>query len=203
MNDVFNRKETFFERLQSFVEQKIHHSEQLGDKITGLDLINLYELHSRDQNPKHKFSGRMDTQEWSDRTKIFGRMAELMNQTYGNEPDKEQANFTLAKMIYLMGHGMIASSNPERSCTFIEVANRYGIEAVKDMASKNMTDGADVKFAYEKYPTTAQVHTSASAAKEPEAGFAAKFAQDAAMNNTDKINAQRAAANEGAFVQSV
>ncbi len=208
MSDVVSRKETFFERLQSFVDDKILHTEQIGNKITANDLINLYELHSRDKNQKYSFSCRMDTQEWSDRTKIFTRMADLMNQTYGNEPNKENANFTLPKMIYLMGHGLINSSLPERSCAFIELANHNGMEAVKEAAKQPIKDGADVKYAQEHYPIS-QAALSCTSEKEcalkqeqPKNGFASRFAAAAAMSQVDKVNNQRAVANESAFVQS-
>lgn len=198
MSDVLSRKETFFERLQAFVDEKVLHTEKLGDKIDAIDLINLYELHSRDKNPNYRFTGRMDTKEWQDRMKVFGRMAELMNETYGNQTNPEHANFTLSKMIYLMGHGMITSDgSPERSCAYIEVANKYGIEAVKDMSGKNMADGSDLAYAKDKYPVKqAGVDCLPAADEKAQPGFAAKFAQSAEMSKSEKVLTQRAAANE-------
>lgn len=200
MNDVLSRKETFFERLQSFVDGKIVHSEQIGDKIKAVDLINLYELHARDKDPKYQFNGRMDTQEWQDKVKIFGRMAELLNETYGNEPNKDKANFNLSKMIYLMGHGMVDAKTPERSCTMIEVANRYGIEAVKDIQA-HASAKEEVAYARQRYPVTVAGECAAKQ-EQPRDGFAAKFASCAGMSNGDKIIAQQRAASDGAFVHT-
>jgi len=205
MSDVLTRKETFFERLQGFVDQKIVHKGDLGEKATALDLINLYELHSRDKNSGYNASGRMDTQEWQDRQALFGRMASLINQTYGNEPNKEHANFTLGKMIYLMGHGMIGTGNMERSSAYIETASQYGIEAVKEMAKQPMADGSDVKYAREHYPASAAAAAQEKPAPDQSGGFAAKIAAEgraAAMSppgasQTEKLAIQRAAAPEG------
>lgn len=200
MSDVLSRKETFFERLQSFVDEKVLHTEKLGEQISAIDLINLYELHSRDKNSNYRFTGRMDTKEWQDRVKVFGRMADLMNETYGNQTNPEKANFTLSKMIYLMGHGMITSGgDPDRSCAYIEVANKYGIDAVKEMASKNIADGSDLAYGREKYPTSqsrGEKPCLPASDEKAQGGFAAKFAQSAEMSKGDKVLTQRAAANE-------
>lgn len=202
MSDVLGRKETFFERLQAFVDQKVIHTEQIGDKINAVDLINLYELHARDKNPGYRFTARMDTQEWQDRMKIFGRMADLLNETYGNQPNREKANFTLSKMIYLMGHGMVDSLHSERSCALIEVANRNGIEAVKDVVKRNAADGSDVAYAKEHYLSKNGVKPEEKKAENPQTGFAAKLgAVETAKSKTDKILAQRAANAETAQVQ--
>lgn len=209
MSDVLTRKETFFERLQSFVDEKVLHTEKLGDQISAIDLINLYELHSRDKNPNYRFTGRMDTKEWQDRVKVFSRMADLMNETYGNQTNPEKANFTLSKMVYLMGHGMITTGgDPDRSCAYIEVANRYGIDAVKDMASKNMADGSDIKYGKEKYPVKAAEAGVAACLpdakdEKQQGGFAAKFAQNAEMSQGDKVLTQRAAAEAATRTQTV
>ncbi len=207
MSDVLSRKETFFERLQGFVDEKVLHTEKLGEQITAIDLINLYELHSRDKNPNYRFTGRMDTKEWQDRVKVFGRMAELMNETYGNQTNPEHANFTLSKMIYLMGHGMITTGGDvERSCAYIEVANRYGIDAVKEMTGKNMTDGSDLAYMRQKYPISQGKGEQAclpASDEKTQAGFAAKFAQGAEMSQGKKVLTQRAAANETLSTQAI
>lgn len=203
MHDVLNRKETFFERLQSFVDQKIVHSEQIGDRIKPIDLINLYELHARDKNPKYKFNGRMDTQEWQNKMKVFGRMADLLNETYANAPNKDGADFTLSKMIYLMGHGMVDAHNPDRSLALIEVANlrgSRGIDAVKDVVKHSSANGADVAYAREHYLNGKQPVQEQP--KPEEAGFTKKFTPEAAMTNAEKVAAQKAAANQAAFVQT-
>lgn len=200
VRDVFKRKETFFERVQSFVDQKISHTSQLGDTISGIDLINLYELAHRDKDPGYSFSGRMDTPEWQNRLKIFDRMADLMNQTYGNEPNREHANFTLAKMIYMMGHGMIgAGGDTERSCMLIEVANHDGIEAVKDVVAHGRDHNADMIYAKQRYLSNPPCETPV---QQPKPGFAEKFAASAAMSNGEKILNQRAASNDGSMAQT-
>lgn len=212
MSDVLWRKETFFERMQSFVDDKILHTDQLGDKIAAVDLVNLYELHARDKNPSYRFDGRMDTQGWNNQMQIFGRVAELMNQTYGNEPNKEKANFTLSKMIYLMGHGLISAENVDRSMAYVELANKNGMDAVKEVASHDKGSGEDVAFAREKYhlapasvPATVNAKEDGTSQKDekPQQGFAARFAPtDAGMSNSEKVMARQATANEGGYVRT-
>jgi len=133
MNDVLGRKETFFERLQSFIDQKINHKDRVGDVIAATDLINLYYRHTLDMDSKFKHP-RMNSQEWKDDEKVFRRMADLMNQTYGNTEVKEQADLTVDKFIYLVGMGLLDSDNPEKNLAMVEMANRDGIPAVKRAA---------------------------------------------------------------------
>lgn len=133
MRDVLFRKETFFERLQSFIDDKINHADRVGDLITAGDLMSLYYRHSKDKNenfvPPH-----MNTQAWKRDEALFARMADLMNQTYGNTPVKEHADFTITKFLYLVGMGLLSSENPEKNVTYVEMANNQGIPAVKQAA---------------------------------------------------------------------
>jgi len=134
-SDVIYREETFFEGLQRFIDQKINHTDKTGDVVTTADLISLYDRHAKDKNPNYTFSGRMDTQRWKNDQRLFGRIAELMNQTYNNEPNHEQANFTVPKLIYLLGNGLIDPEHMERSLAYIETAGHNpGMDEVKQMA---------------------------------------------------------------------
>jgi len=134
VTDVLSRKVTFFEALQSFIDNKINHVESVGHVIADTDLMNLYAIHARDNPPDHLVSGKMDTVGWHNDKIIFSRMADLMNQTYGNTPNKEQAKFTVPMLIYLLGNNLITRENKAHSLAYIEIANRYGIPEVKKAA---------------------------------------------------------------------
>lgn len=134
--DVIYREETFFELLQKFVDQKINHTDRTGDIITAADLISLYDRHAKDKNPNYTYSGRMDTQRWENDQRLFGRIAKLMNQTYKNEPNPEEVNFTLPKLIYLLGNGLIDPKRMDRSNAYIEIAgHNSGMEEVKKVTA--------------------------------------------------------------------
>jgi len=153
VSDVLIRKMTFFEALQNFIDNKINHSESVGQIITDDDLMNLYAIHARDNPPDRLISGKMDTVGWRNDKIIFSRMADLMNQTYRNEPSKEQADFTVPKLIYLLGNNLLSRENKENSLTYIEIANRYGIPAVKEVV-QSVQDGSTLAEAIQKYPVT-------------------------------------------------
>jgi hypothetical protein len=148
--DIITRKETFFERLQGFADAKINHANQIGEHVTADDLINLYLRHSRDR--KHSFvMPQMSSPEWQNNQKLFGRMADLMNQTYKNVPDTEHADFTLDKFLYLIGTGLIKSQAMENNLAYVEVANSAGgIDAVKDVACQ-VGEGRDILAAAAPY----------------------------------------------------
>ncbi len=153
VSDVIARKETFFERLQSFVDQKINHTDRIGEVITAADLVSLYSIHARDNDPKNVRTVRMDSPAWRNDQILFGRMAELMNQTYGNQSATETAKFTIPKLLYLLGHDLIQPQNMEQSLTYIEIANRYGMDAVKQVA-KASKGGIELQSAAAQYPVT-------------------------------------------------
>jgi len=131
--DVFSRKITFFEALQSFIDKKINHSDNVSEHVKAEDLMGLYRLHIRDNSPDEQFATKVTSPAWQNNQVLFGRMASLMNQSYGNQVKAEHADFTLPKLIYLLGHGLVKPSNMENSLAYIEVANRHGMNAVKKL----------------------------------------------------------------------
>jgi len=153
VSDVLWRKMTFFESLQNFIDTKINHKETIGQVITDSDLMTLYAIHARDNPPDRLISKRMDTAGWNNDRVMFSRMADLMNQTYNNIEDKEHANFTVPKLIYLLGHNLISRENKERSLAYIEVANHYGIPALKEVL-QSVKEGHGLAEALQKYPVT-------------------------------------------------
>ncbi|MFZ4125615.1 MAG: hypothetical protein ACOYJ2_06045, partial [Rickettsiales bacterium] len=71
-----------------------------------------------------------------------------------------QANFPLPKLIYLLGHDLIDTRNPETTLAYIEIANRHGMEAVKEMQT-GLAQGKTLEQFLEKYPIPTLITSSA------------------------------------------
>jgi hypothetical protein len=149
-SDAFGRKRTFFEEEQRLIASKVNHSDSIGEVITARNLMNLYDRQAR-QNSSTAPLPKMDTPKWDADIKLFERMADLMNQSYGNTPKTGQADFTVPKFIYLLGMGLLAADNPEKSIAYMEVANRYGIPAVKKV-EEVVKSGVPLAEALTPYP---------------------------------------------------
>jgi hypothetical protein len=151
-SDALGRRRTFYEELQRVIDNKINHKDTLGQEVTTQDLINLYDRQARRKGAELP---KMNSKEWQNDVKLFARMADLMNQTYENTPRKEYADFTMPKLIFLLGMKMIQSENPEQNLAYVEVANRYGIPAVKKVAA-DVRNGMALNAALAAYPVAPQ-----------------------------------------------
>lgn len=174
--DVLTRKITPFEEIQELIDQKINHSDSFIARITGSDLLDIYERHAKD-GKIHSFLPLKTSNKWQEGMEVFDRMAELLNQTYGNEAAKEHAGFQLSEFIYLVGHGLIDPHHIEESRAYIEIANRNGIHEVKqaEIALKNHVP---LERVIEKY----SVNLDGAQGQEASSGFA------------DKVGTKRSAA---------
>jgi len=151
MHDVLNRKVTPFERLQGFSNSKLNHNDRIGEHVTALDLMNIYDLHSRNNDTSY-VTPAMNSAQWQSNEALFERMADLMNQTYHNVPVREQANFTVSKFIYMLGKGLVKpGESPEKNLAFVEVANRCDVKTVEQVAQA-MSNGASLETALAPYP---------------------------------------------------
>ncbi len=169
-SDALGRKKTFFEDLQSFVDNKINHRSRIGELVTAADLINLYELQAHN-NKSVPHMPKMNTPEWQADLKLFERMADLMNQTYQNTPKKEHADFTVPKLVYLLGMGLLKSDNLEKHLAYVEVANLYGIPEVKK-AEQALKNGASLKSALAGCPTPSETQMQDLVSEQPVKSFA-------------------------------
>lgn len=152
LSDVFTRKATPFEAMQAAIDSKINHAESFADRVAAVDLLNIYERHA-EKTHIQSFAPQRGTQKWERSMELFSRMAELMNQTYSNEPRTEQANFTIGKFIYLVGNHMINPDQPTQTEAYIEVVNRYGVESLKEMVH-SMSEGKSLGDALKPFPVT-------------------------------------------------
>lgn len=145
LTETWNRKPTMFEDLVTFVNQKINPQNGLGQPITVSDVFDIYQHYCYYNQPEKGFHNVISTnneeaKNWSESHVLFSRIAELMNHSYAYKHTTQYdadgnvlklADFLLPKFIYLLGHGLIDAKHPEKSVTYVEIANAQGIDAVK------------------------------------------------------------------------
>lgn len=165
LSETWKRKSTMFEDLVAFVNNKINPRNGLGQIITVGEIFDLYQHYNERFNPSNMFSnvverGTGEGAVWADSRIIFQHITELLNLTYAYKHQTildaqgnvvPQANFPLPKFIYLLGHNLIDTRNPETTLAYIEVANRYGMETVKQMQT-DLAQGKTLQEFLEKHP---------------------------------------------------
>jgi hypothetical protein len=154
VSEVLVRDRTFFEQTQAFIDTKINPANALGEEIKSVDLVQLFQRNAVDNDKANAFKNRMDTPEWKRGQQVFKRMAELMNQTYHHTQNREEANFALPKFLYLIGHNLIQPTRVEQTLAYIEVANRYGMSALKKLVYE-VQHGTSLEAALQPYPLEA------------------------------------------------
>lgn len=166
--ETWKRKTTMFEDLVTFINNKINPRNGLGQAITVGEIFDLYQHYTERYNPDKMFTnvleqGTGEGRLWADSQIIFLRLTELMNDTYAYKHSSvidqqtghaiRQADFTLPKFIYLLGHDLIDTHHPKQTLTTIEIANRYGIQAVKEMDTL-LKAGYRLEDVTARYPVT-------------------------------------------------
>lgn len=162
---TWKRKTTLFEDLVSFVTNKINPRNGLGQPIAVGEVFDLYQHYADQFHPEKQFSnvlehGTGEGARWAKAQPIFLRITELMNKTYAYKHATilnadghaiKQADFTLPKFIYLLGHDLIDTDQAERTLTTIEIANQFGIDGVKQMQAM-LTQGASLEQIHQALP---------------------------------------------------
>lgn len=171
--ETWKRKTTMFEDLITFVNNKINPRNGLGQPISVGEVFDLYQHYTEAFNPNQMFTnvverGRGEGARWAQSQPIFQRLTELMNLTYAYKHSSvidpqtghavRQADFALPKFIYLLGHDLIDVDKPAQTLTTIEIANRYGIGAVKEMQVM-MKQGSTLAQVEARYPIEYHVTT--------------------------------------------
>lgn len=164
--DTWKRKTTMFEDLITFINNKINPRNGLGQAITVGEVFDLYQHYSEMFHPAHMFHNVLERSSeegarWAQSQPIFQRITELMNLTYAYKHSSvidpttgravPQADFALPKLIYLLGHDLIDVNKPQQTLATIEIANRFGIGAVKEMQAMMQT-GATLEQVAKRFP---------------------------------------------------
>ncbi len=136
----------------------------------------------------------------------FDRMTQLMNLTYAYKHPSDidpqtgqvrrQADFALPKFIYLLGHDLIDVNKPEQTLAAIEIANQFGIPAVKEMQAM-LKSGASLVQVTERFPIPAHAATDKTKQQNGKNGVIAKgstmqldTAEDGMTNNVNAANSK-------------
>lgn len=186
--ETWKRKTTMFEDLVTFVNNKINPRNGLGQPISVGEVFDLYQHYAQEYNPGTAFHNVLERStgegaRWAQSQPIFERMTALMNLTYAYKHSSlidprtghavRQADFALPKFIYLLGHDLIDVNRPEQTMATIEIANRYGIAAVKDMRSQ-LAAGRTLDDIKQRYPFTIHAHSEKPAPANDKNGVIAK-----------------------------
>lgn len=129
----FMRSPSVFDNEQKMVNRGITHKDA-NDQIRAEDIKSVLQL-QRQRHVKNYRWPKPNTPEGEREKRMAERICELMNQTYGNLPRKEEAAMTLGKFNFLLGFGMLDC--PPLSAGFVELANRSkDMKDVKDVARR-------------------------------------------------------------------
>lgn len=164
--DVWGRQPTNLEMLSDFVNDKLNPKFGISDPVRTSDIINLYQRYATKFKPELAFKSVMSTDigeghVWAQSEKIFQRIADLMNDTYSYKHTTkldtrtglpvDLAHFTVPKFIYLLGHEMINPYQPEWSMAYVQMANDYGMDVVRDVRKQQM-EGVQLSEVLKRYP---------------------------------------------------
>lgn len=182
--ETWKREPTMFEQLTTLIHNKVNPKNGLGQPITAGDVFDLYQHYHMTFSPGKAFTSVIDndsteSRAWLSGKIVFDRVTELLNDTYAYkhataiDPQTDQpivrANFALPKLIYLLGHDLIDPAKPAETLLTIEVANRIGMKAVRELQAE-LKKGAPVAELSTRYlnvaPDTllkeARAHTPAA-----------------------------------------
>lgn len=163
--ETWKREPTMFEQLTTLIHNKVNPKNGLGQPITAGDVFDLYQHYHMTFSPGKAFTNVVDndsteSRAWLKGKVVFDRITELLNDTYAYkhataiDPQTDQpivrANFALPKLIYLLGHDLIDPAKPAETLLTIEVANRIGMKAVRELqaALKKGTPVAELSAHY-------------------------------------------------------
>lgn len=162
LKEVMRKETTIFEDLIQLIDRKLNPIKGIGDPISQSDVIDLYQKFASIHMPEAAFNDATihqstDGINWEKSYAIFSRVSELMNNTYKYKHTVKQSNdtdnFALPKFLYLLGHKLINPYKPEETLAYVEVANKYGIEPVKQMRSA-LAHGASLESVLERFPVS-------------------------------------------------
>lgn len=162
LKEVMRKETTIFDDLIQLIDRKLNPIKGIGDPISQSDVIDLYQKFASIHMPEAMFNDATVQQSkdginWEKSYAVFSRIAELMNNTYKYKHTVREANdqddFALPKFLYLLGHKLINPYKPEETLAYVEVANKYGIEPVKQIRAA-LSHGASLESALERYPVS-------------------------------------------------
>lgn len=145
----FLRKPSFFDLEQKMASQKINHNDiDPYVAIQPQDIQTLLSLQRKHLNAKYR-APLTESKEGQNDIKLATRISKLSNDTYDSVPPENTDSFTLGKLNYLIGFGLL-DKFPE-SLAYVELANKsVDMKAVKQVAAA-IKNGDDSQGAFAKF----------------------------------------------------
>ena len=146
LGESFLRNQSFFDLEQKLGSTAINHTDnKTMEIIQPNDILKLLLLHRNQFDNNYEWSPAGTSAGTQDAI-LSERITDLMNQTYQNITNIEQAKFTIGKLNYLIGFGLLDKPLLE-SLAFVELANKSNdMREVKAVATaiKNGQEPAQV-----------------------------------------------------------
>jgi hypothetical protein len=132
---------------------------------------------ARQQIDKHYVPIREDSPKWREGKILFSHVADLLNETYGNQSQ----NFTVGKFVHVLGHVFMQDRPLEEKLTMLKVANELGLGEVEAIRAK-MKNGRSLASAVSERPEAFRIYHETQQAcgrmeaeERPATGFAQSF----------------------------
>jgi len=147
----FMRAPSFFDLEQKLAITAINHTDNKTiDNILPKNIFNLLMLQRNAVNKNYVWA-ESGSPEGQNDLAVSTRIASLMNQTYKNLPNTENANFDIGKFNYLIGFGLL-DKFPE-SLAFVELANKSNDMNLSEVkyAAAAIKNGQDSKSVFRNF----------------------------------------------------
>jgi len=145
----FMRKPSFFDIEQKVISSKINHNDiNPYGIVIPQDVQSLLTLHRKHIN-KHYSPPLGSSPEGQNDFKMASRIADLINTTYDNIPPVDKKSFTIGKLNYLIGFGLLEKF-PE-SMAFIELANKSADMKEVKQAAEAIRNRQDPQAVFQQY----------------------------------------------------
>lgn len=147
--DGFLRTPSFFDVEQNLVDTTMNRSDgKVTDPVTPRHIQELLLLQRRQRDPRYRWPYAISP-EGRNEVRLATRIANLLNQTYGNTSIDEAAQFTIGKLNYLMGFGLLDSF--PASLGFVELANQHKDMHDVKVAAAAIAKGEPVSAVFARY----------------------------------------------------
>lgn len=145
----FSRKPSFFDAQQKLVTTRISNlSPLMHGVIDPGDIETLIWLQRKHLDKNYLWPDATSVEGQHDR-QLAARIADLMNQTYHDTPNHENAKLTIGKFNFLAGFGLL-DKHPE-SLAFVELANRSADMSEVKQAMAAIQSGRDPQEVFARF----------------------------------------------------
>ncbi len=195
----FLRKPSFFDIEQKTLSNIIAHKDiDPYSVLQPSDIESLLVLARKHRDANYQ-SPPAASPEGQQDIKLASRIAELMNQTYGNIPAASKAHFTIGKFNFLVGFGLL--DHFPASLGFVELANRStDMHEVKD-AMRAIKQGQDPRAVLAHYGVDMGLTQAAPAALHPPVALSTDSAKPLAQVTADSPRAHHGMADQKPALQ--